>query len=221
LLRAWFWACCFSLALSSIPSALAGPHDPHSLDYRGYDAMLRSAVAKEWPEGPDWLWLKGQIYQESAFDRFAVSPVGAQGLCQAMPATAADWKKNWFPKNVWGEISPFDARFCIIGAAKYMRQLQRWKDWRSWPIADRHPMGLAAYNAGMGWIGKARQKCAASDWGSTAPCLASFTGKANAKQTIDYVARITRWHRELLALPAWLDVPCRWRDHRGGCGPAR
>jgi hypothetical protein len=173
-----------------------------------------------WPEGPGWLWWKAQLYQESRLDRFAISPVGARGLCQVMPATAGDWKK-WFPASTWGGLDPHDTVFCIVGGARYMRQLQTFYNWRLWPIEDRHPMALASYNAGMGWISKALVKCGASDWESTAPCLASFTGPANARQTKDYVTRIGRWHRALQQLPPWLDVPCIWTGHRGGCGPVR
>lgn len=213
-------ACSFSLALSATHS-FAGPHDPHSLDYRGYDAAIRSAVNQEWPDGPDWLWWKAQLFRESALDRFAVSPVGAKGLCQVMPATAADWARDWFPKNVWGEVSPFDARFCILGGARYMRQLQRFPDWRGWPdLLDRHRMAQASYNAGAGNLRKAMRACSATSWAGVAVCLPQITGK-HAKETTDYVTRIAKTRRDLGALPPWLDVPCTWTDHRGGCGPNR
>jgi hypothetical protein len=175
----------------------AGVHDPHALAYTGYDGAFQSAVRNEWPEGPDWLWWKAQNFQESRFDRFAVSPVGAMGLCQVMPATAADWKKHWFPQGTWGDVNPHDAAFCIIGGAKYMRQLQRFQAWRAWPIDDRHRMSLASYNAGAGWIIKAVNACGASSWATTAPCLERFTGTANARQTTDYVRLIAKW-REML-----------------------
>jgi soluble lytic murein transglycosylase-like protein len=167
------------------------------LDFQGYDAAIRSAISREWPDGPDWLWWKAQLYQESAFDRFAVSPVGASGLCQVMPATALDWMRNWFPKNVWGDVNPHDAAFCIIGGAKYMRQLQSFQTWRAWPMGDRHRMAQASYNAGAGWIIKAVNACGATSWATASPCLERFTGPANAKQTSDYVRLIAKWRERL------------------------
>jgi soluble lytic murein transglycosylase-like protein len=219
-LLAFCLACSFSLALSSTHS-LAGPHDPHSLDYVGYDDAIRSAAAKELPAGLDYRWWKAQLFAESGFDRFAVSPVGAQGLCQVMPPTRADWVRDWFPKNVWGDVSPFDARFCIIGGAKYLRQLIRFPDWLACELLEALRFGQGGYNAGPGNIRKARNATAAGcHWDAAAAGLVGVTGAANAKQTTDYVARIARLYRQLLALPAWITVPCIWTEHSGGCGHA-
>lgn len=69
--------------------------------------------------------------EESGFDPTAVSPAGAQGLFQFMPATAADFG-----------IDPFDAKASTYAAAKYLRQL--YDKFGSWQQA------LAAYNWGAG-----------------------------------------------------------------------
>jgi hypothetical protein len=70
------------------------------------------------------------INQESRFDARAVSPKGAQGLGQLMPATAAEL----------GVIDPFDPEANLDGAARYLvRQLGAFGDVR---------LALAAYNAG-------------------------------------------------------------------------
>ncbi|WP_435171155.1 lytic transglycosylase domain-containing protein [Falsirhodobacter sp. 1013] len=70
------------------------------------------------------------VRQESGFNPRAVSPVGAQGLGQLMPATARQL----------GVTDAFDPHQNLNGAARYFaQQLARFKDVR---------LALAAYNAG-------------------------------------------------------------------------
>ena len=85
----------------------------------GVDAGLLAAVAKA----------------ESGFNPGAVSPVGAQGIMQFMPATAAQFG-----------VDPFDPASAIDGAARYLRQLH--DEFGSVELA------LAAYNSGPGNVRK-------------------------------------------------------------------
>jgi len=74
--------------------------------------------------------IKAVIHAESLFDPFAVSRVGAQGLMQLMPETAA-----------YLEVyNPFNARQNIMGGAKFLNYLMG--------KFDRLEHVLAAYNAG-------------------------------------------------------------------------
>ena len=68
--------------------------------------------------------------QESGFDPRAVSPAGAQGMMQFMPAT---WQR-------YGYGSPFDPRQAMLAGARYLRHLAL--EFHSWKLA------LAGYNAG-------------------------------------------------------------------------
>jgi peptidoglycan DL-endopeptidase CwlO len=83
----------------------------------GVDASLLAAVAS----------------QESSFNASAVSPAGAQGLMQFMPATAKGLGVN-----------PLDPNSAIDGAARYLSSLT--KQFGSTELA------LAAYNAGPGTV---------------------------------------------------------------------
>jgi hypothetical protein len=103
-------------ALAGVPyadlfSRAAGRH--------GVDASLLAAVAS----------------QESGFDSQAVSPAGAQGLMQFMPATAAGLGVN-----------ALDPTSAIDGAARYLSSLT--KQFGSTELA------LAAYNAGPGTVSR-------------------------------------------------------------------
>jgi soluble lytic murein transglycosylase-like protein len=79
--------------------------------------------------------IRAIIRAESAFNPFAVSPVGAQGLMQLMPEVAEEL-------NV---LDPFDPRQNILGGAQYLRRL-----------LDLHKgnvsLAVASYNAGPGAV---------------------------------------------------------------------
>jgi len=78
----------------------------------------------------DPLLIVAIIREESAFNTFAVSPKGAQGLMQLMPQTA----------NELGVWKPFDPRQNVMGGTAYFRMLH-----------DRYRnthKALLAYNCG-------------------------------------------------------------------------
>jgi cell wall-associated NlpC family hydrolase len=86
--------------------------------------------------------LAAQLEAESGFDASAVSPAGAQGIAQFMPAT---WAGDW---NHERERSPFDPAAAIAAQARLMHVLL---ERAGGDIAS----ALAAYNAGPGVLGGA------------------------------------------------------------------
>jgi hypothetical protein len=95
-------------------------------------APLLARAAQHWQVSAQLL--AAQIYAESNFNPFAVSPAGAQGIAQFMPGTAAGL----------GLHNPFDAPAAIDAQAHLMHDLLA--RFASVPLA------LAAYNAGPGAV---------------------------------------------------------------------
>jgi len=103
-------------------------------DIAQYDAMIRKASDKY---NVDYALIKAVIKAESNFNHRAVSPVGAQGLMQLMPQTAASL-------NVEDSFHPENN---IDGGVRYLRYL----------IAlfnGNLSLALAAYNAGEGAVAR-------------------------------------------------------------------
>ncbi|MBC7929424.1 MAG: lytic transglycosylase domain-containing protein [Rubrivivax sp.] len=87
--------------------------------------------------GVDPVLLYSIMHRESSFKRFALSPKGARGLMQLMPATAVRF----------GVTNIFDPRQNIEGAARYVR-------WLLDKFDGDVRLTLAGYNAGEGAVMK-------------------------------------------------------------------
>jgi len=87
----------------------------------------------------DPFFVKGVIQAESSFRSDAVSPVGASGLMQIMPTTAA-----WLAERMgisYEEASLFDPAYNIRMGTYYLRHLL--------DLFGHPDTALAAYNAGQ------------------------------------------------------------------------
>lgn len=157
-----------------------------------YDDEFKAASI-HLPVGTDWRALKAQCYQESRLKPLAVSPVGAQGLCQFMPNT---WRE--MTAKYQGLSNPWLATHSIRAAALYMNQLNEgWISPR--PRGERYKLALASYNAGFGNILKAQARCGgAINYQPIIDCLPQVTGR-HSKETIDYVQHIERYHRIMVS----------------------
>lgn len=174
-------------------SSLAGASADAGTFSSKYDGEIERAAKRWWPDLPYWKLWKAQLYQESQLDPLAVSPVGARGLAQFMPAT---WQ------DITGRMgraggSPVDPDLAIEAGAFYMAQLRlTWR--RDRTSAQRNPLAQASYNAGTGSILKAQARCNdARMWPEIAPCLEAVTGAKFSHETRTYVERIDRWWRQM------------------------
>ncbi|MGM7669282.1 transglycosylase SLT domain-containing protein [Microbacterium sp. A93] len=87
--------------------------------------------------------LAAQIDQESGWNPEAVSPAGAQGIAQFMPATWAQWGNG---------ADPFDPHAAIEAQGRYMKHLYDQMSSLSGDGNEAIRLTLAAYNAGPGAV---------------------------------------------------------------------
>lgn len=173
-----------------------------------YEDEIADAVATYWGAFQYPAAWEAQIYQESLCDPLAVSPVGAAGLAQFMPATAREVGAQLGLTGGWVHTD-----VAIEAGAFYMARLSGgWTSPR--PALERHRLAQASYNAGFGNILKAQRACGgARDWAQIQLCLPQVTGH-HAAETRAYVRRIERWWRELAAgdpLAAPPALAAQWR----------
>ena len=111
-----------------VSAALTARSSPH------FEPLIRQHASQQGIR-PDLV--RAVIQVESAFNPRAVSPKGAMGLMQLMPATAKQF----------GVIDPFNPAENIRAGVSYLRQLLDRYD-------DNEQLALAAYNAGPARIAK-------------------------------------------------------------------
>ncbi len=94
----------------------------------------------------NWTFIHAIIRQESQFNREAVSPVGARGMMQLMPATAGDVSRRLgLPYDAGALFS--DTNYNMTLGSSYFQQ--RLRDY-----GGSYPLAVAAYNAGAGNVNK-------------------------------------------------------------------
>jgi Transglycosylase SLT domain len=119
--------------LMRVERSTTGPDPRHD------DALEQLIVSTAARYGHEASLLKAIVHVESRFNAAAVSPKGAIGLMQLMPATARDL----------GVANPatslFDPAVNLDAGARLLRQLLD-------RFADRPDLAIAAYNAGLGAV---------------------------------------------------------------------
>ncbi len=152
MLAAGFWAgmgfwLAFALVLSWFANAHAAERIPAAaLKYRS--EIIRAARVEAGLDAPVALFA-AQVEQESGWNPQAVSPVGARGLGQFMPATAKDLGRT---RPDLGPAIPTNPGWALRALVAYDLQLVRLV--RAATVCDTWAMGITAYNEGIGNIWK-------------------------------------------------------------------
>ncbi len=117
--------------ISEVPMLPAAPSDCPPVSPLQLDSIIQGAAEANdiRPE-----ILRQVIKYESAFEPCAVSPKGAMGLMQLMPATVSQFDVK----------NPFDPKENVNAGAKLLKQLLA--------VLQDFPLALGAYNAGLGRV---------------------------------------------------------------------
>ena len=95
--------------------------------------------------------LAAQVHQESGWNCNAVSPVGALGCTQFMPATANDIARR-YPADLH-PVNPRNPRWAYRAQAQYMKSLYEGRGARgAVNRCEQMAFALSAYNGGEGWV---------------------------------------------------------------------
>jgi soluble lytic murein transglycosylase-like protein len=169
---------------SPLVSRLTG--HPH---LKKYEPLLRAASSEF---AVELSLLKAIVAAESGFDPDAVSPRGAIGLMQVMPATAARYGLAG-DKSRTVEMKLRDPRTNIRLGARYLADL-----FKLYP--GQQDLVLASYNAGEG---------AVQQYKDTVPPYA---------ETRNYVALVTQLHRVFRSSAVLGSTGAEWRVVRRSAG---
>ena len=137
----------------------------------------------------DWIMMAAQGYQESRLDQSKRSPVGALGIMQLLPTTAAD------PNVGIPDISTEESN--IHAGVKYMRFLHdRYFDDPALSELDRVLFTFGAYNAGPGNVNKARKLAAEMGLNPNVwfDNVEIAIGKAVSREPVIYVRNIYKYY---------------------------
>jgi membrane-bound lytic murein transglycosylase MltF len=140
--------------------------------------------------GFDDLMLMAQGYQESQLDQSRRSPMGAVGVMQVLPSTAAAP-----PLNIRGVDR--DVQTNVDAGAAYLRLVRdRYVNDPTLSDPDRTLMTFAAYNAGPGNFLKIRRVAVASGLNPRLWFNNVETGAAKVigRETVQYVANIFKYY---------------------------
>ena len=160
-----------------------------------YDPLFEKHVAEFFAGGIDWRVIKAQAIAESGLDPMAVSPAGARGMMQIMPATG-----EWIARRLGVTWLPFLPELSIrVGIAYDLHCFKLIKKAGALPGddgLDQFRLMFGAYNAGPGNILKAAKLARELTWAGVRAHINKVTG-GHAAETINYVARIEREYRLL------------------------
>lgn len=151
-----FWLACLLVILAAaLPVAAQVPAPAHR-----HRADLVRAAHSQWGLGAPIAALAAQVHQESGWREAAVSRVGAAGMAQFMPGTAAWW--CGLQGQAADQCQPTNPTWALRALVGYDYWLYQ-RTPAHYAPADRLWVALRAYNGGLGhWQAEARASGLAS-----------------------------------------------------------
>lgn len=166
-----------------------------------YRSVLVRAARVAWGLDAPVATMAAQVHQESAWRADALSPAGARGLGQIMPATA-----QWLPEIAphLGAADAWNPGWSLRALAAYDRWL--WDRVSACDGCNRMAKALAAYNGGLGWVRRDERLAAARGldperWWEHVEAVNSGRSDAAKRENRGYPERILRVLEPLYA--AW------------------
>lgn len=135
----------------------------------------------------DWLMIMAQGFQESRLDQSVVSPAGAIGIMQLLPATAVDMGVE--------DLTVLEEN--VLAGVRYVRYLMdQFFNEPGLESSERLLFALAAYNAGPGRVRQLRQTAAERGldrdrWFNNVERIAA---ERIGRETVQYVANIYKYY---------------------------
>lgn len=168
-----------------------------------HKATLTRAAHAYWGLNAPVSVFAAQIHTESWWRNDTVSHVGAQGLAQFMPATAA-WLPTVMPET--GKPAPFNPGWSIKALCAYDRWL--WERVGAWSDFERMAFTLSAYNGGHGWVlrDKAKARKLGKDdrrWFNHVENVNSGRSRAAFAENRQYPRRILQERQQVYAKAGW------------------
>ncbi|MFP4209498.1 MAG: transglycosylase SLT domain-containing protein [Wenzhouxiangella sp.] len=152
-----------------------------------FEALAELFEHKAEQYGLDWLMVMAQSYQESRLDHSVISPAGAIGIMQLLPATGADMGVE--------DLTVLEEN--VLAGVRYVRYLiDNFFDQPTLPPEEQLLFALAAYNAGPGRIRQMRQTAAERGldrdrWFNNVERIAA---EKIGRETVRYVANIYKYY---------------------------
>ncbi|MBK1890716.1 transglycosylase SLT domain-containing protein [Undibacterium sp. 14-3-2] len=203
--------CTTSLLILSIASAIcAAPlfaAIPNSAQQHR-SSLVRNARAV-WGIDAPVASFAAQFQQESAWNANALSPVGAKGMAQFMPATA-NWIAEQYPDDL-GNAQPTNPSWAIRALVQYDFWL--YTRIRAKNACERLAFTLSAYNGGLGWVN--RDKTLASGkgldplvWFGSVERVNAGRSPANWQENRAYPQRILWRYEPMYVAANWGSGAC-------------
>lgn len=189
------------LALVSVSAHAAEEAIPRAAAQ--YRAELVRSARVVWGLNAPIAVFAAQVHTESWWRNDTVSHVGAQGLAQFMPATAA-----WLPKVApeTGKPAPFNPGWSLRALCTYDKWL--WDRTDGATDFERMAFTLSAYNGGQGWVNRDKAKARklgvdASRWFGHVENVNAGRSRAAFAENRQYPRRILRERQQAYVRAGW------------------